>query len=364
MRILQVVTLMSADGAYGGPARVAVNQSEALVRRGHSVTIVAAGVCAESPVCGVTYRLFPPRNLVPGTGFAGLAAPAMLPWAMRNVSGFDVVHIHLARDLVTLPMASLARLCRRPFVTQTHGMVDASEHRLARPIDAVATRGALRSARAVFYLTERERSDLICVAQQNISVQKLTNGVPVLPARLQQPYVEVLFLARLHPRKRADLFADMADVILQENDSAIFTLVGPDEGEGAAIEARQRARLRWEGALDPERTAARMAEAAIYVLPSIDEPYPMSVLEAMAVGIPVIITDSCGLATSVTRVGCGIVVPAGNLQALIEAVRRLLGDEALRVAMGSRGRAAAQSEFGTDAIAEQLEQHYEAAAGE
>lgn len=362
MRILHVVTLMSADGAYGGPARVAVNQAEALVRRGHSVTIAAAGRDTAAGSGPVEYRLFAPRIVIPGTGFAGLAAPSMLPWAMRSLSSFDVVHIHLARDLVTLPMATLARLRMRPFVTQTHGMVDASDHWLAAPIDAVATRIALRNAAAVFHLTERERADLVSVARQSVRLHKLTNAVPVLPERRAGATLEVLFLARLHPRKRADLFVDMATIILREQNSVTFALVGPDEGDGSAVEGRQNPRLRWEGALDPAHTAERMAAASIYVLPSMDEPYPMSVLEAMAIGVPVVISDSCGLADAVTRLKCGIVFPAGDLLGLVDAVRRLLGDDALRLEMGARGRAAAQLEFGVDAVAQQLENHYEAAS--
>ena len=361
MRVLHVVTLLSSYGAYGGPARVAVNQAEALVRRGHSVTIAAAGSGDWPTSGGVIYRCFAPRTLLPGTGFAGLAAPSMVRWAMNSLVDFDVVHIHLSRDLVTLPMATLARFRRLPYVTQTHGMVDESEHRLAGPIDAVATRAALRAASSVFYLTEREREDLLLVARQPVQLHELTNSVPILPARDSPDRLEVLFLARLHPRKRVDMFVDMADVLLHEHDSVTFALVGPDEGDGASVVSRQGPRLQWEGALDPSLTAERMASASIYVLPSMDEPYPMSVLEAMATGLPVVISDSCGLASAVTRLRCGIVIPAGDLRALVDAVRTLLKDDALRIEMGRRGREGARAEFGTEAIAEQLEGHYESA---
>ncbi|WP_128644520.1 glycosyltransferase [Rhodococcus sp. BS-15] len=358
MRILHVVTLISEDGAFGGPTRVALNQAEALADLGHDVTVVAAG-SGPTPQSGVVrVELFRPRMLIPRSGFAGLTAPGMLRWLAAESGRFDLVHVHLARDLVTLPAARLCRLRGLATVVQTHGMIDASGRLLAIPLDALVTRSTLRRAAAVFYLTERERTDLIGVAGQNMRLVKLINGVPALPEKASDTGLEVLFLARLHPRKRADLFVDMAEVIVREHDSASFALVGPDAGTGDAIAQRTEPRIRWEGPCAPDKTAERMRTATIYVLPSADEPYPMSVLEAMAVGLPVVVTDSCGLASDITRIGCGIVVRAGELQPLVDAVRLLLDDEDLRRAMGRRGRAAARTEFGTDIVAQGLDGIY------
>ena len=50
---------------------------------------------------------------------------------------YDVVHVHVARDFVTLPAATIARRAGVPYVLQPHGMIDPSDHALARPLDAV-----------------------------------------------------------------------------------------------------------------------------------------------------------------------------------------------------------------------------------
>ena len=362
MRILHVVTLISADGAYGGPARVALNQAEALTELGHDVTVVAAGAGPAPVSHGVEIALFHPRTLIPHSGFAGLAAPGMLWWILRERKRFDVAHIHLARDLVTLPAARLCRLLGIELVLQTHGMIDASVNVLAAPLDSLVTRKVLRTAAAVFFLTERERSDLIDVAGPGVSLSKLINGVPELPEKASNSSLEVLFLARLHQRKRADLFVDMAEILISEDPSVTFALVGPDGGAAADIAQRTQARIRWEGPCPPDQTAERMRAAAIYVLPAVDEPYPMSVLEAMAVGLPVIVTDSCGLAPDILRIGCGIVVPGGELTPLIDAVRSLLVDATMRVEMGRRGRVSAREEFGADSVARTLDEQYRKAA--
>ncbi|WP_072803513.1 glycosyltransferase [Rhodococcoides yunnanense] len=363
MRILHIVTLISDDGAYGGPTRVAVNQAEGLAARGHEVTIAAAGVSGAPASDSVRFELFRPRTVIPRSGFAGLSAPSMLRWITKVGREFDVVHVHLARDLVTLPAARLCQALGIDVVVQTHGMIDATDKVLARPLDAALTRPVLRRAAHVFYLTDREQAELRGVAGPMrgvggpLRLRRLTNGVPELAARVEDGRLDVLFLARLHPRKRADLFAAMAKVMVTEYPSVSFTLVGPDEGGAPAPDPQ--CPVRWEGPLPPDRTADRMRAAAVYVLPAMDEPYPMSVLEAMAVGLPVIISDSCGLAPDVIAAGCGIVFETGNLVQLIEAVRLLLSNAELRLSMGARGRSAARARFGTAAIADALESFYD-----
>ena len=74
MRILQVVTLLSPDGAYGGPARVALNQSAELVSRGHDVTVVGATRGyrdVPTELNGVPVKLFAARTLVAANWFRG-----------------------------------------------------------------------------------------------------------------------------------------------------------------------------------------------------------------------------------------------------------------------------------------------------
>ena len=80
MRILQVVTLLSPEGAYGGPARVALNQSAELIEQGHDVTVAAATRGYRVPpteLNGVPVRLFEARTLLSRNGIRrpGCAGP-------------------------------------------------------------------------------------------------------------------------------------------------------------------------------------------------------------------------------------------------------------------------------------------------
>lgn len=364
MRIISIVTLITPDGAYGGPVRVAVNQASALTDLGHQVLLLAGHHGFETvptTVDGFPVRLYPARRLLPGTGFAGLTSPGLLRAVNSLLPGADVVHVHAARDLITLPAAALAARAKVPYFLQTHGMIDPSDRALAKPLDALLTRRLLRGAAGVFHLTDLERLQLTEVAGP-LAFQPLANGVP-LAEPTAQTTGEVLYLARLAPRKRPLFFVEAARTLHQDFPQARFALVGPDEGEGPAVtEAIHAARgdgtdIEWTGGLPPEQTLTRMSAASIYVLPSIDEPYPMSVLEAMSVGKPVIVTDSCGLAGFITDHEAGLVVDA-SLPSLIAALRDLLSDPSGAQAMGARGRDAVRQELSMGAIARSLAARY------
>ncbi|GAA1460713.1 glycosyltransferase [Williamsia maris] len=371
LRILDVATLVSPDGAYGGPVRVAVNQCAALRKAGHTAE-VTAGVrgflTPPSAVSGVPAHLFAARNVLPGKGFAGMTAPGMLRWFVRHHRDYDVVHVHLARDLVTLPIARLSMALGSPTVVQPHGMIDPSANTLARSLDAALTRPTLRRAARVWFLTARERDDLRVVGGPSVRLEHLRNGTPVdnePPVRQRTEQPDVLFLARLHPRKHAVAFVESAIDLLREGARATFSLVGPDEGDGRRVRQLITSsgfaeRLRWEGALDPDRTRERMSRSAIYVLPSVDEPYPMSVLEAMSMSMPVVITHSCGLAPMVARSESGIVTDPGTDE-LTDAIRRLIDDQSLREQLGDNAFRTVITELSMDAVADQLENAYRVA---
>ncbi|MCM0617008.1 glycosyltransferase [Paenarthrobacter sp. MSM-2-10-13] len=182
MKIVQVVTLVSPDGAYGGPVRVAQNQSAELSKRGHQVQVFAGARGHVDPSYfgpGVRTRLFKALQIVPRTGFAGLCAPTMLPSLWWALKGADVVHLHLARDLVMLPAALLCLIRRTPFVVQTHGMIDESDKKLAKILDRLLTLRVLRASQRCFWLTPEEQKSLgELLGDGHQTLERLVNGVP------------------------------------------------------------------------------------------------------------------------------------------------------------------------------------------
>jgi len=372
MRIAHVVTLISPDGAFGGPVRVALSQAEALIAAGHDVHVYAATLgfdAVPERIGTVPVHLYSSKKLVKYKGYAALYSPD-LPKALRNdLEFFDIVHLHQSRDMVMIPAGLETIRSGTPYVLQTHGMIRKTKNLLFNLIDIFATRRILDAAAYVFCLTEDEERDLRSMCPTVTPISQLTNGLSddlfEERAGANGSDIDVLFLARLAPRKRPEVFATAAATLLGRIAGVKFSLVGPDEGQAAEVQriissSEDSARLVYEGALSPDRTAARMRQADLYVLPALDEPFGLTVLEAMAVGLPVIVTNECGLAPAIEQASAGLVVDASE-EALANAIERLCRNDDERLRMGKNARQLARRDYGMSPIVDRLVAEYERA---
>jgi glycosyltransferase involved in cell wall biosynthesis len=129
---------------------------------------------------------------------------------------------------------------------------------------------------------------------------------------------------------------------------------------GAGVEASCEV-LGWVAGPDKVRAFER---ASIYCLPSYSEGLPVSVLEAMAAGLPVVSTAIAGTPEAVAEGESGFLIAPGDRVALAERLSRLARDASLRSSMGQAGRAIAEARFGSEAIAERLRKLWESALPE
>jgi glycosyltransferase involved in cell wall biosynthesis len=375
LRVLQVVTALSPDGAYGGPSRVATAQARELKKLGHDVVVAAGAVGFESDLPrtfeGADVKLFRSVRLAPRAGFATNAAPMMLPWLLRHAPEFDVIHVHFARDLTMLPASWIMRQAGVPVVVQPHGMVLPSPRVTAKSIDRLVTIPLLRSARSVMSLVADEDVALRELGGRDLPIRRLHNGVDVSDAseparRALNGGLEVLFLARLHARKQPVLFANIARAITKRNENVKFSIVGPDGGELGAVQDVLRdishQRVSVEGPIAPSKVARRMAQSDVYVLTAADEPFGLTVVEAMSQGVPVVVARTCGLASVIESANAGIVVD-GSQVGFEAGIETLLGDDGMRATMGRNARRLAGEAFSISAVAGELVNIYAHAIG-
>jgi glycosyltransferase involved in cell wall biosynthesis len=366
VRIVHVVTLVGDDGAYGGPVSVATGQLGELAARGHEVELLAlwrGAAAAPGTLDGVPLRTRRARSLVPGQGFLGLFHPLFAVDLWRRLRGADVVHVHAGRDLVSLAALAVAVLRRRRFVVQTHGMVQPRRSAVARFFDRVYV-PLLRRARRALVLTAQEEAGLREVfGRKSPPLLRLPNGVRVVDAGLPETTPgDVLYLARLHERKRPEAFVEMAALVHKEAPEARFTLHGSDEGRLPAVLDLIDARgltgtVTYAGPLDHATAVRRTAAACVYVLPSVNEPFPMSLLEALAAGTPAVCTDSCGIAAELAARGAALVTD-GTPEAMADAVLSLLTDPSLRRSTTEAGHQAIREAFSITSVADRLEGVY------
>ena len=126
-----------------------------------------------------------------------------------------------------------------------------------------------------------------------------------------------------------------------------------DGPERARLEAEIR-RLGLEGAVvlagDRDDVAAMLARADVFVLSSTSEGLPLSILEAMAAGLPVVASSVGGVPEAVEDGETGLLVPPRDPVRLAAALERLLVDPALRRRLGSNGRERVRQHFGLEAF--------------
>jgi glycosyltransferase involved in cell wall biosynthesis len=371
VHVVHVVTALSPDNGFGGPARVALDLAAGAQAAGHDVLVIAAAVGYDTlptSVQGVPIALARGFNPTPVLGWASLVAPGLPRLLRRQLPGADVVHVHLARDVVTLTGALAARRAHVPYLVQTHGMIDAAGGRLARAVDAIATRHAVAGAREALVLTGDEQAELHALGLPEARIFRFPNGVGPPPAPRSDPASgPVLFLARLHPRKGAAAFARAAVRLAALEPGTRFAIIGPNEGDGAAVDRELdaaspevRARIERIGGVPSEEARLRLAEALVYVLPAEAEPFGMTVIEAMSAGRPVVLAQSSELAPAVRDAGAGWTFgPAGDHPDLETALGAVLRDRGAIEQAGVRAAALVTERFRIDAVVDQLLEHYE-----
>lgn len=182
----------------------------------------------------------------------------------------------------------------------------------------------------------------------------------------QPPAPIVLFASRLIAEKGICEFVQAARALKAKGINATFQIAGaPDPGNPSSIPDERCEQWRREGAVDilghVDAIEDLIAMSSIVVLPSYREGTPRILLEAAAMGKPIVTTDAPGCREAVEQGKNGILIPVRDAETLAIAIERLLDDPALRRQMGSAGRAKMVREFDDRDVARRTAALYEMA---
>jgi len=234
-----------------------------------------------------------------------------------------------------------------------------------RQVSRLLYRAATAANEVVIFQNPDDRRDFIaagCLADAGKA--RLVNGSGVdlrhyTPAPLPERPV-FLMISRLLVNKGCREYAEAALDLLRRRPECRFLLAGYlDEGPDGIgrdeLDSWIAGGLEFLGRLDDVRPA--IAQACVYVLPSYREGTPRSVLEAMAMGRPIVTTDVPGCRETVVEGDNGRLVPARDAAALAEAMASLVDDASLRSRMGSRSRALCDAKYDVDQVNAQMMRH-------
>jgi glycosyltransferase involved in cell wall biosynthesis len=391
MKVLHVIGTMTPE--HGGPDVAVFELARELAAAGERVAIWTTNLATRGD-----FRLsLGPQTLDVPIGcnieregvevryFAGTwpsrwrASRPMAQALTRGVAAFDLVHIH---TLYSFPTLAASRACLRagvPYLLRPHGMLDPYLRRRRRwrklVYERLFERRTLDAAAAIHFTTSEE---MRLAAPLDIRAPGVVVPLGVrledyarLPApslfRAAHPEIGdrriVLYLGRLNFKKGLDLLARAFGMLLRRRDDVHLVLAGPDqEGYGRRVrrwlaEEGALAHVTFTGMLRGEAKLAALAAADVWTLPSYSENFGLAVVEALAAGAPVVISDQVNLWPELAAARAGVVVRCGAAE-LAAALEGILENPDAARAMAGRGRELVRARFAWPRVAAQMRDVY------
>lgn len=342
LRILFTTPFYLPERKFGGPPQKIHALAKGLVACGHSVVVLTFDSCQ---------RFSPARRLLDGVTVQNLrwlgGGLKQLPIDRSVIRGAleaaDLVHAFGIYNFISPITARCARQRGVPFVLEPLGMYPPrARNGFAKSVyNRLLTKPMVADAAAVVAASENEASDLSAIVEQGKvfyrrngvdldAFQSLSNGGH-LRAKwgIASGEKVVLFVGRLSPIKNLE---QLVEAFERANvKGAKLVLVGPGE---PAYEARLRAlvferrlqdRIVFAGALYDDDQKAALGLANLFVLPSLNESFGNAAAEAVAAGVPVLLTETCGIAPLIHE-RAGYAVPLG-VESIADGLRKTLDPE-------------------------------------
>jgi len=375
MKVLHVVGSLSPE--WGGLSRAVVGLSSAMAQLGLEVETVTTTRDGEEQLKaeGTNVSSFRRCGPLAWWGYASGLAPAM----KQAVRRADLVHLHGLWLYPHLVGSRAAKRAMKPYVVSPQGMLDpwALGHKKLRKrvYGSLIEWWTLRKAAAIHAVTDSEARDAkrLRLKPPVVIVPNAIDGseFATLPDRskLSTRYsalwgeTVVLFLGRIHPKKGLDVLVKAFCKVARTRENVMLVIAGPDEiGYRRRLESYletegAKARFLFTGMLRGDERLAALAAADLFVLPSYSEGFPVAAVEAMAAGLPVILSRACRI-PDFEEARAGFVV-APETEALCGAILRLIGDPLLRKQMGQNGRQLVLAKYTWDKVARQMVAAYQ-----
>lgn len=385
MKVLHVAQALSRN--FGGVQTVLQDLVKAQHEAGINVDVLSTNVDAPRGVLPVPVNRFIEKDGVRFRHSSVQFRPLLFSLDLKNyldqhIVDYDLVHIH---GLYRFPPTYAAYQARRqgvPYIIRPHGSLDpylfdksSRSLWLKRLYERWFDLPNLHAAGAIHYTAEeeRERASFLKLRAPSFVVP---NGLDwaqyaTLPARGglrarwglgEAPLV--LFLGRLHFKKGLDLLIPAFDALRRRVPGVQLVIAGPendDYGQRVRGWVRERgldAAVHFVGPLHGADVLQAYVDADVFALPSYTENFGMTVIEALASSVPVVISDQVNIHAEVSGAGAGLVTrcEAGEVA---QALETLLVDADRRRAMGEAGRQMVKARFTWPAIVDALTAEYE-----
>lgn len=358
MKILQIC---SARQLGGGEKHLA-DLANGLAQRGHEVF---AAVIPSSPLLAELSSVPRPHvTELPMRNSLSLASGMSLARFVRQHE-IEIVHAHIARDY---PLAALAtRRAGARLVLTRHVLFPLSRiHKLTlrRTARVIAVSQAVAAGLRAQGIFDPHKIVLI---HNGIDVERFVKGRESISIRAQGPgqKLRVGMVGHLAPIKGQEDFIRAAAAVCELRDDVEFIIAGEDKARSGEHRSNLEKLIRELGLNQRvslvgwiEDVAALLPTFDLFVSPSHSEPFGLSIVEAMAAGLPVVATMSEGAREIIDDQQTARLVPIGDVAALARVVSELLSDEKERERLGENARRAARERFSLAGMLDATEEVY------
>ena len=385
MRIIQIIPSISL--VYGGPSQMVLGLSAALAAKNIDVTILTTDsngdigqlpldVPLNEPIQQngyqiIYFRCYPWRRYK--------FSFSLLQWLNENARQFDLAHLHALFSPVTTLAATIARYHHLPYIIRPCGMLDPADlqkkKRLKQIYATLLERPNLAGAAAIHFTSKEEakiseRFGLDCTAKMPVPLDLVIPlGVTagLFPKRLRESQVPIiLFMSRIEPKKGLDLLIPALESILGSGIEFHFVLAGSNP-QNADYETQIKVQIQnsslakyttLTGFVSGDLKVELLTKADLFVLPSYYENFGIAVAEAMAAGVPVVISDRIHIAEDIQQAEAGWVGPL-EVGAIANSIKSALLNPQERQRRGLNGKEYAKKHYNWEAIAQQTIDAYQ-----
>jgi glycosyltransferase involved in cell wall biosynthesis len=383
MKLLRCIS--SLDPATGGPQEAIRQSCLWLPSVGHSVEVV----CLDEPDAPWLHD-YPAKVHALGPAELVLRGVSLLPygysrkfihWMRAHAEDYDAVIVHMLWQFVGLGTWLALRKSTTPYFVQTHNTLDPwldykhPAKRLKKWLYwLLAEYRVLRDARAVLYYNEEERTrarQSFWPYQAREAFAGSAIGTPPGDSHYQRqlffdkfPGLRnkrlILFLGRIHPKKGCDLLIEAFAQVSHVDSSLHLVFAGPDsvgwqqELQRQVVKLGLESKVTWTGMLLGDAKWGAFRAAAVFVLPSHTEGFPVAAIEAMACGVPVLISNEVNIWREIQATGGAFVAKddlSGTTQ-LLERWLHLTPDE--RESMGRKAQEGYTKQFAPPIVLERF----------
>ena len=302
-------------------------------------------------------------------------------WLRQRLGDYDVIHVHALFSHSSVSAARAARRAKVPCVIRPLGVLNRwGLHQRRRWFKALSLalieKPLLRQAAAIHYTSvlERDEAEAAGVIGRGVVIPLGIDLQAVESKRCQPDDANaiwpelsrcevVLFLSRLDPKKGLELLLEAFARVVHRHPRTRLLIAGDGQAEyvaqlrGLAHKLGIGSQVVWAGHVEGGRKHAALAAASLFVLPSHSENFGIAAVEAMASGVPVVLTEGVAIAAEVAAAHAGQ-VPAREPAAVAEAIDAILGDARLRQTLAENARQLAATAFSLEQMGKRLAELY------